>query len=80
MTTAAESGGLSQGLPPGDLEAERRPDMDLVGGSAFFSGTQLNHSQISGAMYGAPHAGLPSNLNPWPDVYFVSTILACVIS
>ena len=75
MNTAAESGGLSKGLSGDPADADRKLDVNVSGGSAVFAGTQLNHEQISAAMYGeAPFVGLPANLNPWPDVYFVSNL------
>ena len=82
MGTAAEGGGLTEGNPAVEsawLDKDFRIGAGAFAssgagdGSASFAGTVLSHNQISTAMTGVPFAGLPANLNPWPDVYFVST-------
>ena len=82
MGTAAEGGGLTEGNPAVE-SAWVDKDFRISGGdgSASFAGTVLSHNQISTAMTGVPFAGLPANLNPWPDVYFVSTacrVMSCL--
>ena len=84
MGTAAEGGGLTEGNPAVEsawLDKDFRiPAPGTGDGSASFAGTVLSHNQISTAMTGVPFAGLPANLNPWPDVYFVSTarhVMSC---
>ena len=85
MGTAAEGGGLTEGNPAVEsawLDKDFRigAGAGVGDGSASFAGTVLSHNQISTAMTGVPFAGLPANLNPWPDVYFVSTtrhVMSC---
>ena len=85
MGTAVQSGGVT--TTQATIPAGAKSDADPISGSAFFAGAQLNHEQISLATMGgmrvmnvgggdggggSPYVGLPANMNPWPDVYFVS--------